>query len=263
MAQAAGQTVYPEDYTNFAPGDVTKNILGEEVVIDPATPIKFSLYGTEVTIRTHAKTVADLLKEKHITLTKDDTLKPAINTPITAATVVSLVRNGTQVINVEQAIAAPIQYVNDPSLTLGATAVRQNGSPGKEEVTYKVVTKKGEVVSKTKIRVTVITQPVAQIVARGTTVFVASDKTSVMATAGISSGSYGYVDFIISHESNWNPYSVNAYSGACGLAQEYPCGKSGCSLGDAVCQLRWANGYANKYGGWAGAYYHWVALGSW
>ena len=30
-----------------------------------------------------------------------------------------------------------------------------------------------------------------------------------------------------------------------------------------VTQLRWCSGYANRYGGWAGAYNHWLAYHSW
>lgn len=59
---------------------------------------------------------------------------------------------------------------------------------------------------------------------------------------------------LIRRESGCNPYAVNRSSGACGVAQELPCGKSGCSLGDGACQVRWMNGYViNRYGSWAAA----------
>lgn len=64
---------------------------------------------------------------------------------------------------------------------------------------------------------------------------------------------------LIQGESGCNPYSVNRSSGACGIAQELPCGKSGCQLGDPVCQLGWMNGYVNsRYGGWDNAYATWL-----
>lgn len=59
---------------------------------------------------------------------------------------------------------------------------------------------------------------------------------------------------LIRRESNCNPNAVNSSSGACGVAQELPCGKSGCSLGDGACQVRWMNSYVQgRYGSWANA----------
>jgi hypothetical protein len=93
-----------------------------------------------------------------------------------------------------------------------------------------------------------------------------------MAAAGISPSDYGYVDYIISHESGWDPtnwygkslgYAYDPATSAAGLPQALPYSKTGCAWGDAVCQLVWANGYAAKYGGWAGSYAHWVANGNW
>lgn len=58
--------------------------------------------------------------------------------------------------------------------------------------------------------------------------------------------------------SGCNPQLYNtAGSGACGIAQELPCGKSGCGIppnADGACQVRWmANYVVQCYGSWAGA----------
>lgn len=59
---------------------------------------------------------------------------------------------------------------------------------------------------------------------------------------------------LIRRESGCNPNAVNPTSGACGVAQELPCGKSGCSLGDGACQVKWMNTYVlARYGSWANA----------
>lgn len=59
---------------------------------------------------------------------------------------------------------------------------------------------------------------------------------------------------LIRRESGCNAYAVNRSSGACGVAQELPCGKSGCSLGDGACQVRWMNSYVlGRYGSWGAA----------
>lgn len=62
---------------------------------------------------------------------------------------------------------------------------------------------------------------------------------------------------LIRRESGCNPYSRNSSSGACGVAQELPCGKSGCQLGDGACQVKWMNSYV------MGRYKSWTAAVSW
>ena len=79
-----------------------------------------------------------------------------------------------------------------------------------------------------------------------------------IAQAGISD--IALVMALITVESGCNAYAVNSGSGACGVAQELPCGKSGCSLGDGACQVRWMNSYViNRYGSWSSAYETWLS----
>lgn len=73
-----------------------------------------------------------------------------------------------------------------------------------------------------------------------------------IASAGI--GDIINASELIRRESGCNPNAMNPSSGACGVAQELPCGKSGCSLGDGACQVKWMNSYVqSRYGTWAGA----------
>lgn len=83
-----------------------------------------------------------------------------------------------------------------------------------------------------------------------------------MTAAGIDPANFGYVDFIVQHESGWNPNAVNTNGGACGLGQQLPCGKWAGAWNDPVAALVAMNGYVNRYGGWAGAYSHWLAYNS-
>ena len=80
-----------------------------------------------------------------------------------------------------------------------------------------------------------------------------------MAAAGIAESDWGYVDYIVSKESGWNPNATNKSSGACGLVQALPCSKVPGNGYDPVDNLRWATGYAtSRYGSWAGAYGFWT-----
>jgi len=90
-----------------------------------------------------------------------------------------------------------------------------------------------------------------------------------MVDAGIAERDYGYVDYIISHESGWvwTKYNYRG-SGAYGLGQALPASKMAAYGGDymtsPITQLKWANAYAlGRYGSWAAAYAHWLAHHSW
>ena len=93
-----------------------------------------------------------------------------------------------------------------------------------------------------------------QVTQKKQTVAVAANGTCAdwLAAAGVTD--VANAQELIRRESGCNPHAVNPSSGACGVAQELPCGKSGCSLGDGACQIAWMQRYVNsRYGGWAGA----------
>lgn len=170
VAAQAGITVYPEDIlmegpvTNF----VSDEAIGSKIVITPATPVNLMLYGHLATIRTQAKTVGELLSQKGIKLASGDTLTPAPNTPLTSGLEIEVDHQGTNYQTLTQPIPMPTQYIYDASLSLGTSAVRQQGSAGEQEITYQVTTKNGIEVSRQAVQTVVITQPVAEIIARGT-----------------------------------------------------------------------------------------------
>lgn len=93
-------------------------------------------------------------------------------------------------------------------------------------------------------------------------------KADWMRAAGISDSDFGYVDYIISHESGWNYHAVNRSSGAYGLPQSLPTGKLASAGADwrdnPVTQLRWAHNYAvGRYGSWEAAYHFWTVNHWW
>lgn len=84
-----------------------------------------------------------------------------------------------------------------------------------------------------------------------------------LAAAGIPQSEWAAVDYVVSHESSWNPSAVNASSGAFGLCQSLPASKMASAGADwetnPVTQLRWCTSYAaSRYGGWWSAYSFWV-----
>ena len=284
MVARAGVQLYPEDLVKVTTSDnfVLQPIIGVQAIVTRATPVNVSLYGSsDITMRTQSKTVAEFIKDKKIVITAKDTVKPALSTPITAGMQIDIIRNGIHTITVTEDIPVPVQTITDSSLSIGATAVRQEGSVGKQVDTYEINVEQGQEVSRKLLQSVTTVDPVARIVALGTAVYVAPDKTAVMAAAGIDPNDYGAVDYIVSHESGWCPTKLQgthvcpaaapAYipSGlGYGLAQATPGSKMASAGADwasnPVTQLRWATGYAiARYGGWQGAYQHWYTHHNW
>ncbi len=283
VAQNAGITLYPEDYANFEPGSIKENIIGEKVVIDRATPVALNLYGNQLSVRTHAKTVGEMLKEKGVKSDTDDTFQPAIDTPITPGIQVSVIKNGIQTATTTEEIPPPVEIVQDNSLSFGTQVVRQAGAPGKRVVTYQILVENGVEKSRSILQSLTVEEPVPQIVARGKVIDINSDKTALMAAAGISPGDYAYANFIISHESGWCWLKWQGQIGYCpqtytalhapnsgygyGLCQSTPGSKMASAGSDwqtnPITQLRWCSGYAGRYGGWGGAYNFWLSHHYW
>ncbi|MBX4197684.1 G5 domain-containing protein [Candidatus Saccharibacteria bacterium] len=267
VAEAAGLKINPEDLASFAQGDIAQNVIGEKVVVARAIPVTLNLYGTQVPSYTQASTVAALLSEKHIKLDNGETVNPVPKTPVTPNLQIFILAKGSQVITTEETIPAPVQNVNDITLSFGTKVIRQQGSPGKQAVTYLINQQNGVEVSRKIIQQAIVQTPVTQIVAIGATIDINGDKTSIMAAAGISSGDYAYANFIISHESGWRPTAANP-SGAYGLCQALPGSKMATAGADwqtnPITQLKWCSGYAHsRFGGWAGAYNYWLAHRNW
>ncbi len=274
VAEQAGVKVYPEDYVSSKPTTdfVSQQSIAKQIIINPATPVNLNVYGTPTVVRTHAQTVAEFLADEHIVMAAGDSIQPASSTPVTPNMQIFLLHQGMSIQTVAQTIPMPIQTIEDKSLTFGTNAIRQQGSPGQELITYEVLSNG----TKQIIQTVVTQQPVAEIIAQGQAVQIPGDKTAVMAEAGIPSGDYAYVNYIVSNESGWCPTKLQGEVGYCpgyvpssipsylgyGLGQATPGYKMAPFGGDwesnPVTQLRWATSYADsKYGSWAGAYNFW------
>ncbi len=177
IAQQAGLTLYPEDLLTTSPTSnfIDQGAIGETVNIKRSVPISLILYGTPIVTRTHSDTVAQLLTEKHIVLKNGDTVQPAANTPVTANQQVFILHKGTQIVTATQPIPAPVQTINDPTLTAGTSAVRQQGAAGILLITYQLDQKTG---IKIQLQTVQLQPPVTEIIARGTAPVPASSNLS-------------------------------------------------------------------------------------
>jgi uncharacterized protein YabE (DUF348 family) len=275
IVKQAGIEVYPEDRLEMSPAEnfLVEGSIGQRLVIKRATAVALNLYGTQLSLRTQAETVGELLEEKNIQLAEGDTVQPGLGTPLKSGDQVFVLREGIKIEFAEEEIPMPEQIVEDHNLSFGTQVLRQQGSAGKRLVTYQVDENTGE---RKKIQEIDIVEAVPQIIARGQAVQIPDDKRSVMAAAGIAPSDYPYVDFIISHESGWCPTKLQGQIGYCppyapetipsnlgyGLGQATPGTKMSLYGSDwktnAVTQLEWAISYVNgRYGSWEEAYNFW------
>lgn len=258
IVKQAGVEVFPEDRLNLLPTEnfLTDSSIGERVIIDRATPLNLNLYGTPVAVRTQATTVGQLLSEKNVKLSEGDSVQPAPSEKLTANSQVFVIRKGKQIVSQEQPIPAPQEEVEDPNLSFGSTAVRQQGTPGKKIITYEIDLQNGKEIGRRVIQEVVSQDPVKQIIARGTFSDIPKDRTAVLIAAGVSRSDFDAVNLIFSGESGWRPGATNA-SGCAGLGQACPGSKLAAACPnwrtDAVCQTKFFSGYASRYGGWQGA----------
>ena len=263
MAKQAGFDLFPEDIVEIVEPDksLQEGIIGTQVVINRATPIKMSLYGKDYNIRTHAETVADLVKERDIK-TSNQSILPSLETKLKANQVVFITDPGKKIASVEEDIPFDQRTISDTGLEAGETIIRNEGRNGKRVVVYEIA-KDG---SRILLQEVIVSKPVTRVVVEGRRAVapnasVAGDKVALMNAAGIPADQHASVDFIISRESGWRPSATNP-GGCIGLGQR-------CSpqvlinqcpnwQTDAVCQLRHFNEYAvARYGSWNEAYAFW------
>lgn len=265
VAKAAGLEVFPEDIieqkplTELDPAEVIKNGgIEERIVIDRATPIDLNIFGTQVSLRTHAETIDELLAERNL---GDVTVLPARGTKISKDLSVFVTEPGKKLRVVQEEIPFETEYIEDHGLLLGEEKTRQAGVLGKRAIVYETDENGKEIV----FNEVIVRQPVKEIVLQGRklgSIFVSAQSRPLMAAAGIAESDFGYAYDIISRESGWNVTARNSTSGAYGLCQALPGSKMASAGADwqtnPVTQLRWCNSYAQSArGGWYNAYIFW------
>ncbi|MEP6560180.1 MAG: ubiquitin-like domain-containing protein [Nakamurella sp.] len=120
-------------------------------------------------VQTAAKTVAEFLTAQGITLGPLDTVAPDATTALSSGLAVTVTRvtraNAAEEVEVPQPAD---QQVDDSSLAAGSSSVTQQGTAGKDSVTYEITTTNGAITGKTEIARTAISPAQASVIAVGT-----------------------------------------------------------------------------------------------
>lgn len=289
IARSAGITLYPEDKTSLmSSNDIVGDGAGLKLTIDRATPFTFTLYGKITESRTQGMTVGDMLKEKGISLGKDDRVEPALSTHIAAGLAIRVWREGKQTVTVDEVIPYETEKVQDGDHPVGYVSVQTPGANGSRSVTYEITIQDGKEVARTEIASITTSQAQKQVELVGVKIQLSAgysaDRVSIMNSAGIAAGDQGYAAYIIDHENaSWCPtrwqgqvgcpasyvalYDEGAQVGY-GLCQATPGNKMATAGADwrtnPVTQMKWCANYAiGRYGSWLAAYTFKVQRGWW
>jgi resuscitation-promoting factor RpfB len=139
-----------------------------------------------------ADTVGAFLTEQGITLGALDTVSPDASTALSNGLVISVTRVAKTSVVEEAEVAQPAdQQVDDSSLEAGSTTVTQQGSAGKDQVTYEVTTTNGAETAKTEVSRTALTPAQATVVAVGTKAAPVAAASSSSSSSNSSSSSAG------------------------------------------------------------------------
>lgn len=164
IARSAGITLYDEDNTTLTRSDdIVSEGAGLQLIIDRAVPFTFILYGKTTEARTQGATVGEMLKEKNITLGKDDKVSVDTSTKLTNGLVVKVWREGKQTITVDEPINFTSTDVQDGDQYVGYRATKTPGQAGSRSVTYEVLIQDGQEVGRTEIASITTKEPTTQI----------------------------------------------------------------------------------------------------
>jgi uncharacterized protein YabE (DUF348 family) len=140
------------------------------------------------TLSSAVENVGDLINEQGIALGPLDTVSPAADTVLSDGLVVAVTRVTKTTVTEDVDVAQPAdQTVEDSSTEQGVSTVTQQGSSGKDSVTYEVTTTNGAETAKTEVSRTTVTPAQATIVSVGTKRAAVASQSSSSESSGSSS----------------------------------------------------------------------------
>jgi len=238
IAQDVDITMYDEDVTDLRPStDFVNDGAGLQLTITRAIPIVLDLYGKTTEVRTQAKTVGEMLKEKRIVLGENGRVSVPQDTLITTGLQIRIWKEGKQTVSIEQEIPVGNQIVYDADQPIGYRAVQNKGVPGIRSIAYQLEIKEGVEVSRVEI---------ANIVTRN-----ATDQTEVIGLRNDGGGltkSKGAQQFVdskgVQHRETYYDLNMRVVMQSCGQGGSYSVRPDGAKV-DAQGYILIAASYAN------------------
>ncbi|HSH31052.1 MAG TPA: ubiquitin-like domain-containing protein, partial [Candidatus Saccharimonadales bacterium] len=175
VVEAAGIKLYPEDEVTAAVVQdfVATPVIGQNITIKRAVPVILKTDGQTATVRTHVKTVRDMLTERKVALGAKDSVSPALEAAVRPGLSVSITRVSQAVVTETEAVPRPVKTIQNPDQLRGTQTVRDEGKDGSRLVTYEIVYHNGQEKTRKRLKVADKDKPVAKVVVTGTKVVVA------------------------------------------------------------------------------------------
>jgi resuscitation-promoting factor RpfB len=256
IVEAGGLVVSPEDIVSFErPGDLLKDgLVKNRIVILRAKTLTLNLYGQKESIKSQKTNIAEILSEKNITLANGDTMTPALGTEVTNGLEIVISRFGTKVVSEEQSIAFATTIQDDTAQSVGVSTTMSEGVNGKKVVSYEIQLKNNQEVGKKIIQETIVLQPVAKVVLKGSKALPVAAIPVVPTTPNVSvddSGINGRVFCGSPGQRNWK--NINTSNAALGRQLAAAKGWTGGQFTALVelwaCESSWTTTAGNPYSG--------------
>jgi len=168
IAEEVGAAPYVEDRFSDFPG--FKDFYGQRITLYRAPTYTVYDQNKELTYRSFASTVGELLTQKKTVLGEDDKINFSADTKLEEGMVVKITRVAkTKVIETEK-IEYKTTKQDDPTLDKGKTKVKVAGVMGEKKLTYEVTRENGIEISKVLLSSEVTKEAVGETLLIGTRV---------------------------------------------------------------------------------------------
>lgn len=164
IAKSAGISLRPEDKTALATsGNIANDGVSVVLSVNRAMAVTLQLYGAPTQVFSHAATVGDMLEQKGIRLSSDDTVTPELSATLTSDMTVTVWREGVQTATVEEPVAFSVRKVQDADQPIGYSSIQTPGKEGRKNVTYEITAAAGKETARKAIQSITTQEPVEQV----------------------------------------------------------------------------------------------------
>lgn len=221
IAKVAGIPLHDQDIAKLSPAaDPLNDGAAEVMTIQRATGFTFEFYGKTEQAYTQAKTIGDMLKEKHITIGPKDVVVPDASTAISTGMTIRLWRNGIQTVTQDEDVAFKVRQIKDTDQDVGYKKITSAGEKGRRTVTYEIKMQNGIEVSRKEVNSVIVKQSVEQVEIIGAKLGFSKAFQDALAVLRSCEGGYKSINNRASNPANWyygayqfNDSTWNGFSG--------------------------------------------------
>ena len=139
-------------------------------IVDVVTPKGVTVVadGEQMIVEATAATVSEVLSEAGVEVAGEDIVSAPLTAPVTDGQVLDVLRVKSETTTVEEKIEKKTTVKESASMDRGETKVETAGKDGVREVVYDIRTVDGAEVKKEKVSEKVVSEPVDEVVVKGT-----------------------------------------------------------------------------------------------